>query len=147
MSPSLCLSEIRIYGMGWDDPCICQAEGKTIEASGLPLLLLWPWMVMHALPKMPEHFMALWDKDWLDGIITSWSIDSSRCAGTLDMWVTLDMNQFGIPFRARPHVLPACKELSVFICVFIFTINIFFLRQIKAYISAAILQTYEHIAV
>lgn len=146
-SPSCCLSEIGIYGMGWDDPCICQAGGKTIEASGLPLSLPWPWMVMHTLPKMSGRFMVLWDIEELGGIISSWSIDSSCCAGTSKTRVTLDMNQLGIPFIAGPHVFPVCKGLSMFICVFIFAVNIFFLWQIKAYISAVTLQTYEHIAV
>lgn len=125
-TPSRCLSEIGIYGMGWDDPCICQAWEKTIEASGLPLLLLWPWMVMHTLPKMSGRFMVLWDIDGLDGIISSWSIDRSRWAGTLKTLVTPEMNELGISFLARLHVLPFCKGLALFICVFIFTLNIFF---------------------
>lgn len=132
-SPSRCLSEIRIYGTGWDDPCICQAWEKPSEASGLPLSPLWPWMVMHALPKMPERFMALWDIDGPDGLISSWSIDSSRCAGTSTTRGTLDMNRLCVPFIARPHVLPACEGLSVFICVYACGQHLFSLTNKSVY--------------
>lgn len=132
-SPSCCLSEIRIYGAGRDDPCIYQAWAKTIEACGCPLPLLWPWMVMHTLPKMPEHFIALWDIDGLSGIISSWSIDSTRYAGTLKMWVMLDMNQLSIPFIASPHVLAVCKGLSVFICVYFCGQHLFSLTNKSLY--------------